>query len=207
MRIWIICSGETALALPPRAVAAEYAPLCDKRLDGPAGEAQGHTVAANGRCVYVSPRAAARDTAEKLIPNGAHQPEPLLDEIPLRPFEGGTLPLWLWRFLVWLRGLFGLAAAESRRESRRKADEFIDRLEKRGEDCVLVSHPRRIAALCDALRVHGYCVQRTGLGGIKPFEQLLLSRRDEHCGGCAHNCLLSNPGCSIGRDKAARAKR
>ena len=108
---------------------------------------------------------------------------------------------------MWLRGLFGLAAAESGKASRRKADELIGRLEKRGEDCILVSHPRRIAALCDALRVRGYCVQRTGLGGIKPFEQLLLSRRDEHCGGCAHNCLLSNPGCSIGRDKARRAKK
>ena len=206
MRIWIICSGETALALPPRATAAEYASLCDKRLDGPVGETQGHPVAANGRGVYVSPRAAAQDTAEKLIADGTPQSESLLDEIPLRPF-GGVLPLWLWRALVWLRGLLGLAAAESRRESRQKADELIDRLEKRGGDCILVSHPRRIAALCDALRVRGYCVQRTGLGGIKPFEQLLLSRRDEHCGGCAHNCLLSNPGCSIGRDKAARAKK
>ena len=207
MRIWIICSGEAALALPPRAAAAEYAALCEKRLDSPVGETQGHPVAANGRGVHVSPRAAAQDTAEKLIADGAPQSEPLLDEIPLRPFGGGKLPLWLWRVLVWLRGLFGLTAAESGRVSRQKADELISRLEKRGEDCILVSHPRRIAALCDALRVRGYCVQRTGLGGIKPFEQLLLSRRDEHCGGCAHNCLLSNPGCNIGRDKAARAKK
>lgn len=207
MRIWIICSGEAALALPPRATAEEYASFCDKRLDGPVGETQGHPVAANGRGVLASPRAAAQDTAEGLIADGVPQSEPLLDEIPLRPFGGGMLPLWLWRVLMWLRGLFCLAAAESRRESRRKADELIDGLEKRGEDCILVSHPRRIAALCDALRVRGYCVQRTGLGGIKPFEQLLLSRRDEHCGGCAHNCLLSNPGCNIGRDKAARAKK
>lgn len=207
MRIWIICSGEAALALPPRAAAAEYAALCEKRLDSPVGETQGHPVAANGRGVHVSSRAAAQDTAEKLIADGAPQSEPLLDEIPLRPFGGGKLPLWLWRVLVWLRGLFGLAAAESGRVSRQKADELISRLEKRREDCILVSHPRRIAALCDALRVRGYCVQRTGLGGIKPFEQLLLSRRDEHCGGCAHNCLLSNPGCNIGRDKAARAKK
>ena len=207
MRIWVICSGEADLSLPPRASAEEYAALCDKRLDGPVGEPQGHTVAANGRGLYISPRAAARDTAEKLIADGMPQAEPLLDEIPLRPFGAGALPLWLWRALVWLRGLFGLAAAESGKASRRKADELIGRLEKRGEDCILVSHPRRIAALCDALRMRGYCVQRTGLGGIKPFEQLLLSRRDEHCGGCAHNCLLSNPGCSIGRDKARRAKK
>ena len=46
MRIWIICSGEAALALPPRAAAAEYAALCEKRLDSPVGETQGHPVAA-----------------------------------------------------------------------------------------------------------------------------------------------------------------
>ena len=86
MRIWIICSGEAALALPPRAAAAEYAALCEKRLDSPVGETQGHPVAANGRGLYISPRAAARDTAEKLIADGMPQAEPLLDEIPLRPF-------------------------------------------------------------------------------------------------------------------------
>ena len=206
MRIWIICSGRAAVPFPPRAVGGEYAALCERQLEDPIGQIQGHAVAANGRKVYISQYRAARETAEKLIPDAFPVPDSLLDEIPLRAL-GGTLPLWLWRFLVWLRGLFGLAAAESRRESRRKADELIDRLEKRGEDCILVSHPRRIAALCDALRLRGYCVQRTGIGSIKSFEQMLLSRRDEHCGGCAHNCLLSNPGCSIGRDKAARQKK
>ena len=170
--------------------------------------AQGHTVAANGRKVYISQHAAARETSERLIPGAAAETEPLLDEIPLKSAQSGRkLPLWLWRVLVWIRGLFGLALGESGRESRKKADALIDRLEKTGADCILVSHPRRIAALCDALRVRGYCVQRTGLGRIKPFEQLLLSRRDEHCGGCAHNCLLSNPGCNIGRDKAGRGKK
>ena len=68
----------------------------------------------------------------------------------------------------------------------------------------MVSHPGFIALLLDRLRVRGYCVARTGLGRVQPLERLLLTRRDMHCGGCAHNCLLSNPGCGIGRDKAAR---
>ena len=112
-------------------------------------------------------------------------------------------PLWLWRLLLWLRALLGL----DRAEGRRRADTLLDALEKAGKDCILISHPGMIAALTDALRLRGYCVQRTGIGRIKPFEQMLLSRRDEHCGGCQHNCLLSNPGCSIGRDKAARQKK
>ena len=206
MRIWIICSGEAPLSLPRRATAEEFAALCRRALDGPVEAVAGHAVAANGRKVYISQSVAARQTAEELIGGAETTSSALLDEIPLRAFGKGLLALWLWRFLLFVRGLFGLAAAESRTESRRKADALIDAVEKTGEDCILVSHPRRIAALCDALRVRGYCVQRTGLGSIKPGEQLLLSRRDEHCGGCAHNCLLSNPGCNIGRDKAARQK-
>ena len=25
-----------------------------------------------------------------------------------------------------------------------------------------------------------------------------------HCGGCAHDCSLSNPGCGVGKEAAAR---
>ena len=71
----------------------------------------------------------------------------------------------------------------------------------------MVSHPGFIALLLDRLRVRGYCVARTGLGRVQPLERLLLTRRDMHCGGCGHNCLLTNPGCGIGRDKAARKSK
>ena len=40
---------------------------------------------------------------------------------------------------------------------------------------------------------------------IQPLERFLVSRREEHCGGCQHNCFLSNPGCGVGREKAMRA--
>ena len=201
MRLWIVCSGEAALKLPTRCTLAEYNALCERALDGGIEEGSSRPVAANGRRVYCSPRASARETAARLVSGAEIEPEPLLDELP-RPADGSrrALPLWLLRFWLWLRRLFG----EGRAEGRARADALIDRLEKRGEDCVLISHPAMITALIDALRVRGYCVQRTGLGRIRPYEQMLLSRRDEHCGGCQHNCLLSNPGCNIGRDKAKR---
>ena len=204
MKLWMICSGEAALELPPRCTLAEYNALRETALDGGVSAGTLRRVAANGRRVYCSPRLSARETAEALITGAQPEIEPLLDELP-RPTDarGRVLPLWLWRFLLWLRRALGL----DRAAGRERADELIDRLEKTGGDCIIVSHPMMLAALIDALRVRGYCVQRTGLGRIRPCEQMLLSRRDEHCGGCQHNCLLSNPGCNIGRDKAARQKK
>ena len=203
MRVWIICSGEAKAELPKRCAIAEYSVLREHALDGGVLGTP-RRVAANGRTVYCSPRLSARETAELSVTGAKAEIEPLLDELPFPPDgKGRVRPLWLWRFLLWLRRLLGIGRAEE----RERADTLIDRLEKRGGDCILISHPLMIAALIDALRLRGYCVQRTGIGRIKPFEQMLLSRRDEHCGGCQHNCLLSNPGCNIGRDKAARLKR
>ena len=203
MRVWIICSGEAKAELPKRCAIAEYSVLREHALDGGVLGTP-RRVAANGRTVYCSPRLSARETAELSVTGAKAEIEPLLDELPFpTDGKGRVRPLWLWRFLLWLRRLLGIGRAEE----RERADALIDRLEKRGGDCILISHPLMIAALIDALRLRGYCVQRTGIGRIKPFEQMLLSRRDEHCGGCQHNCLLSYPGCNIGRDKAARLKR
>ena len=203
MRLWIICSGEAAIEKPRRGTLGDYKACCERALDGGAVLAQKRLVRANGREVYCSPRLCARETAEALIPDAEISVEPLLDEcaLPAKRSER-VLPFWLWSFIVWLRRLFG----EGKKTARREADELIDLLEKRGGDCILLSHPARITALMDALRARGYCAQRTGFGRVRPGEQMLLSRRDEHCGGCAHNCLLSNPGCNIGRDKAKRQK-
>ena len=197
MKLWIICSGETEAVLPRRCTAGEYNALRERALDGAAARGRARPVAANGRRVYCSPRRAARETAEGLVTGAQIEIENALDELFLSAETGGRkLPPRLWRLL-----------GADRAEGARRAEALIERLEAAGADCVLVSHPAMIAALIDALRPRGYCVQRTGLGRIKPWEQMLLSRRDEHCGGCGHNCLLSNPGCNIGRDKAARMKK
>ena len=159
---------------------------------------------AEGMTLFVSPRAAAAETAAALVKGAEARPEPLLDETPLPEIlPGRVIPSTLLRLLISLRRLLGVGAAPE----RRRADELADRLESEEKDCVLVTHPGFAAVLIDRLRPRGYCARRTGMGRIKPLEFILLSRRDEHCGGCLHNCLLSNPGCGVGRDKAARRKR
>ena len=65
-------------------------------------------------------------------------------------------------------------------------------------DCILT------AELLDRARPRGYTMARTGIFAFRPWERILLTKRSAHCGGCRHNCRLSNPGCGVGRDKAAR---
>lgn len=194
MKFWIICSGETEKEAPGKCSGAEFDAWRAERLGAGVVKGEAHAVKANGRAVYCSPRPAAGETAAMLVDAEAI-PERMLDEIGRRAGSAEKkLPAWLW----------ASPDTAAKDEARCRADELIDRLERQGKDCILVSHPRMIELLMDRLRVRGYVAQRTGFGRVRPWEQMLLSRRDEHCGFCNHNCLLTNPGCDIGRDKARR---
>lgn len=153
---------------------------------------------AGTRRLLVSPRADAVQAALRLYPALPAETEALLDELPARPYE--ATPAFLPRFLR--RRLASRCA--DRRAAAARADALLDKLEESGRDSVLLTHPLLAAAVMDRARVRGCVSQRTGLGPVKPWERILISRRTDHCGGCDHNCLLSNPGCPVGRDKAAR---
>ncbi|MBR1457349.1 MAG: hypothetical protein IJ594_09370, partial [Oscillospiraceae bacterium] len=116
------------------------------------------------------------------------------------------LPLWLWRLMAWLQSLFG-GGRQPKEEGVRRAEALIARLEETERDCVLVCPISFVRVLLDRLRIHSYCINRGGVIRLRPLERILITRRDMHCGGCSHNCFLSNPGCGVGRDKAARQRR
>ena len=153
-----------------------------------------------GRAVCISSAPAARLHAAALCPGAAPILRTELDEPLPAPavLPGAALPLPVRAFLDRPRGA-------ARREAAAQAEALIASLEREGRDCVLFSHPARIPLLLDRLRVRGYCFSRSGLGAVRPGERILATRREAHCGGCAHNCVLTNPGCGVGRDRAARA--
>ncbi len=95
---------------------------------------------------------------------------------------------------------------ESRTESERKADEWLDRLEKDGQDVILISYERRIGVLLKALQKRKYQIRRGSVFHMEPMERILAAKQILTCGRCAHNCQLTHPGCSIGAEKARRAK-
>lgn len=193
MMLWILIAGQAPL--PARCGAADFKAAAAQCPDTFAPPPEGYRPIKLGkRRLLVSPRGAAVQTAALLWPDAAAETEPLLDELPLRPVwsTSAALPAWLWRLL------------SKKEPAAARADALLDRLEESGRDCVLVTHPLFAAALMDRARLRGCVSQRNGLGAVRPWEHILVSRRTDHCGGCDHNCLLSNPGCNIGRDKAAR---
>ena len=160
---------------------------------------------AEGKTVLIGEGMPALDTAEKMLLPCEWTVDSLLNEIPLRSFTD-TAEKYSER--QWIRK----AAAQRKNGDPRQAasdaavQERADKLCKKlsGGDFILITYPEFLAVLLKRLRVHNHVVQRTGFMGIKPYEWFVVSSKEAHCGGCVHNCFLSNPGCGVGRDKAMR---
>ena len=154
--------------------------------------------------VYAGTTRAARETAELLfaLPGGSEQ-TPLLDDVPLRPFrDTGTHPLWLWQTMAELQWRAGSGRQpETRAESLRRAGALLDLLEKDERDSVVICRGLRMRAVKSALRSRGYLLEGGDLRPT-PLERIRATKRSLHCGGCAHNCLLSEPKCQTGANKA-----
>lgn len=132
----------------------------------------------------------------------------LLDDVPLRAWKetDRTYPAGRWRLMARAQWRFGGGRqAETRRDTLARAGELIDRLEAEGRDCIVISRGLTMEALKTALRRRGYTVEGGGLVP-RPLDRLRAAKQTERCGGCNHNCLLSNPKCDVGRNKA-RAMR
>ena len=208
MKIWILVCGATDMPLPKSCTGAVYEKaLAASEESGLAASYTGRTMTACNRILYVAPGRRARETAKQVIPEAAIHIEPLLAPIPCRAWKDTDekhSPR-LWRAMARLQARAGNPRQpESREASIERAEMLIEHLEAEGQDCILVLDGDFLALLLDRLRLHGCSMQRSGIGCRKPFELILASGRELHCGGCGHNCLLANPGCGIGRDKALR---
>lgn len=155
--------------------------------------------------VYTGTTRAASETAELLF-DLPEPPErtPLLDDVPLRAFRDTETPrpLWMWRALgraQWALG--GGRQPEDRRTTARRAEQLADLLEAGDRDCVVICRGLTMTALKAALRRRGYCLQGGGLRP-RPLDRIRAAKQSLHCGGCNHNCLLSDPKCEVGRNKA-----
>ena len=207
MKIWIVVCGKAQQTLPARCTGAAYEKALAAAEESAAEPYTGRTMKAAGRAVYLAPGRRARETAEQMIPDGEYITEPQLAPIPRRAFTeaAGERSFCVWDWLARLQARRGdPRQPESLRASIERAEALIARLEAEEKDCILVLDGDFLTLLLDRFRLHGCSSQRSGLGRWQAFERILVSRRDMHCGGCGHNCLLANPGCDIGRDKAKR---
>ena len=209
MNIWVICTGAPD-ALPKRCTGAAFEAAMAAAADGAVPPYTGKPLQGAGRPLYAAPGHAARETAKALYPDADIQVEPLLSPIPQRAFRDGeqSRPLWLWQAMARLQRKTGNPRQpESQKQAEQRLDTLIDRLEETGKDCILVADTELAALLLDRLRLRSCSFARSGVFRLQPYERILVTARDTHCGGCGHNCFLANPGCGIGRDQAARLKQ
>lgn len=206
MKIWIICTGEKNGFWPRSCSAKDFDELSRRATEEDPGPREEKKLPWKGNLVLVAPCPAAGFTAELLVDGGKVQIEPLLAPVMERSSrDGGSSAVWLWREKARIqRSLGSKRQPESRKAIAARAEELMARLEKEEKDCVLIADCILTEELLDRARVRGYTRARTGIFRYRPWERVLLTKRNVHCGGCAHNCLLANPGCGIGRDKAAR---
>ena len=199
MRLWIVCSAEGEMHAGAMN-SEEYREARRAALSAAAAEADAKPLRREGRVVYISRMPSARLSAETLCPGGGYIEHPALDEAEPSPglFSHTALPLAL-------RARLDAPGGDRLRKARAEAETLAEELERAGQDCILFSHPGRILQLMDAFRRRGYCFARSEIGKIRPGERILGTSRTAHCGVCGHYCMLSSPGCGIGRDKARRA--
>ena len=155
--------------------------------------------------IYTGTGRVGAETASLLFePTGEVTRTPLLNDVALRPFcdTKRALPLTLWRTMGRVQWALGSARqAESRRETLRRAGEFLDALEREDRDCVVICGGLILAALKSVLRHRGYCLEGGDLVP-RPLERIRATKQLLHCGGCAHNCLLTEPKCQTGANRA-----
>ena len=209
MNCWILCCGTPETPLPSRCTGAAFEAAWEALPRGGVRPCPDKPLKGSYPLVFASPGLRAAQTAAQLLPGAMVREEPLLAPIPRRACRDGDqerpLRFWTWRARRQARK-GDPRQPESLAGSRARAEALIKRLDLAGEDCVLIAEESLLPLLLDSLRVRGYCFARSGFGAFRPWERILATQREAHCGGCAHNCFLSNPGCNIGRDKARRLK-
>lgn len=149
---------------------------------------QTEAISVAGRPVYAAPE--CMEYAKEIFQDaGTLMEDPLLREV----HDAG---------LLWQLGL--RQAEESAKDVRARAGNAAEAVLKTQADCVIVAPSGILRFLLRALEKRRCVIRRAQSGAILPGERIRVTERSDHCGGCQHNCLLKNPGCGVGKDKAAR---
>ena len=131
----------------------------------------------------------------------------LLRELPFdsSPYAGKTLSLSAWQRKAWLQRFFK-GMFDKKSESRARAAELIAGIRAAGKNCIIIADEHMVNTLARELKRNGFHIKRGGLIHVDYLERIVATDNEPHCGGCMHDCPLSNPGCMIGKDKAAKLR-
>ena len=210
MTVLILCTGAPAQPPTGKLSSREFDTAWERAQDGgicppPAGR----KIDPSGREVYLAEGSPAAETAAQMLEECSMITEPLLNEVRVRSScETDTqhdAAVWL-RKAARQRKQADARQPESQKQIKERADALILKLAKEDKDCILITGPIFLTELLDRFRVQNYVIQRSGIFRVRPLEKFVISEKEAHCGGCGHNCFLSNPGCGVGREKALRRK-
>lgn len=204
MKIILINQAETAMKWEAEYDAAGFEDAVAAEIISPALPVSVKKGDAAAYRIYTDTSPASADTAAMLFEYAeAPTATPLLDDVPLRAFRAGEKvhPLRLWTGLGIAQWLLGNGRqAESRADTARRARRFVEQLEAEDRDCIVICRGLLLLTLKTVLRRRGYCVEGGSLRP-KPMERVRAVKQSLHCGGCHHNCLLSEAKCEIGKNK------
>ncbi|MCR5576668.1 MAG: hypothetical protein K6F56_06630 [Oscillospiraceae bacterium] len=205
MKIILVCQAEADTRPGTRCDSAGFARACEEEAAHGIAPVSVKKSDARRYRIHTGTGRAAQETAALLFDfTEAPERTPLLDEVALRPFRDtdAAYPLRLWEAVGTAQWALGSGRqAESRRETLERVGRFVDTLEEEDRDCIVVCRGRTLAALKTVLRRRGWCIEGGELRP-KPLDRIRATKRTLHCGGCHHNCLLTEPKCQIGRAKA-----
>ena len=210
MKVLIVACGKAAMTWEKAYNSDEFNEISQRVIDCDVETIQTDRISSNGRPVYVSSAKSATQTAELLFTDADIIVEQLLNEVSVCAYKNTAkkLPLWRWQLMASMQRFFGNSRqSETKAQAKIRADKLLDLLEAKNQDCILISHPIFIKILLDRFSARGYCITGRNTVRIAPLNRLLITKWDMHCGGCGHNCLLSNPGCGVGRDAGKRRVR
>ncbi len=202
MIIRVICSGKSKLSPPEHCTAGQFAAFCNGEADRSIIKENVPRLKSKGYEIYAAPGKAAAQTAELFFGDVSVKEESLLSSVTVKTGirSEKARSRTFWRFLLFLWNTFGAG----HKALSNQADELLKRLEEKGKSCILVCSPYVARVLIGKLRNRNYVVTRSGSFFPKPLEQFQFTKRNMHCGGCGNNCLLTSPGCAVGKETALK---
>ncbi len=116
--------------------------------------------------VYISTLDRSLQTAKMLLGDMEFCTTGQINEVPLRSaFDTGLkFPLWFWNIAGRVQWLCNSGRQlETRRQTRKRADSFVQDLLKADEDCTLVTHGFFMHTLISVMEQYGFKADKAGL--------------------------------------------
>lgn len=158
MTITIIRHGKVNHVWKKTCTSAEFDQECSLYDSAPIEEMRNQSQESINR-VYISALERTRQTAESLFGKMEFYSTNLINEVPLKSaFDTKVqLPLWFWNTLGRLQWVCNSKRQpETRRQTIDRAEQFVQELISKDEDCMIVTHGFFMHSLISVMKKHGF---------------------------------------------------